>query len=508
MASEKQIAKNTLFLYIRMFIVVLITLFTVRVVIKALGVLDYGVFTAVGGVVLIMSFLSQTVTFAAQRYFSYELGKNDFTRLKDVFSSVLIIYVIIALFVSIVAEFIGMWFLENKMIIPENRLDVARWVLHFSLLSFVVTIFYAPFNAMIIAHENMSVYAFVSVFEVLLKLIIVFILPWCNYDRLFLYAGLLLLVYVIVALVYIGYCLKYYAETHFRLKWDTSLISELIGFSSWTMFGTLSGAANYQGTGILLNMFFGPVANASLSVAHQVSQALQLFSSNIFTAVRPPMTKSYAVGDYAYVMNLFYKSSKYSYYLLLIILLPLFFEMPFVLQLWLGSVSEYMVDFSRLLLVYVVIVSLSNPISIIVQAAGKVKIYHGFVDGFTLLSLVISYFAFLIGGSANIVFYVMIFVFFVAHLFRLVILHNIIKFLYIDYLMKFVLPGLFVSIIVSLPVCALHFLMDDSWVRFLLILLATFIFLVLSIYCIGINKEEKEYIKNRIYVLINDKVRL
>ena len=500
MTSGKQIAKNTLFLYIRMFIVVLVTLYTVRVVINTLGVVDYGVFTAVGGIVLMMSFLSQTITFAAQRYFSMELGRNDLKRLKEVFSSVLLIYVVIAVFVSLIAEFVGIWFLENKMLIPENRMEAAHWVLHFSLLSFVVSIFYTPFNAIIIAHEKMDVYAFVSIFEFVLKLIIVFIIPWCDYDRLFLYAGLLLCVYVIVALVYIGYCLRYYEESRFCIKWNKSLVSELIGFSSWTMFGTLSGAANYQGTGLLLNMFLGPVANASHSIAHQVSQALQLFSSNVYTAVRPPMTKSYAVGDYDYVLCLFYKSSKYSYYLLLLMLLPLFFEMHFVLHVWLGTVSEYMVDFSRLLLIYVVIISMSYPISIIVQAAGRVKKYHGFVDGFTLLSLVVSYFVLLLGGSANMVFYTMIIVFLLAHLFRLVILYGIINYSYKDYLILFLKPVFLVSIMAVLPIWGIHTLLDESWTRFLSITVSSVLFIALFVYCFGIDKHEKEFVRKQICI--------
>ena len=369
MSSGKQIAKNTMYLYIRMFFVMLVSLYTVRVVIKTLGVVDYGIFTAVGGIVLMMSFLSQTITFAAQRYFSFELGQNNMQRLQGVFGMVLVIYVITAIVIAIIAEIVGVWFLENKMIIPDERLDAAHWVLHFSLLSFIFHILYTPYNAMIIAHENMKAYAYISIIEVLLKLGIVYLLVLSNIDKLTLYSFLLLCISIVIALIYIIYCYWYYHETHFVFKPNRKLFSEL----------------------------------------------------------------KYATGDYKEVLNLFYISSKYSFFLLYIIMVPLFFEIHFILQIWLGQVTSYMVDFSRLMLIYVIILSISNPISIVVQAAGNVKRYHGIVDSFTLLTLFVAYFFFLAKAPAQSVFYIMIIVFIIAHFIRLIVLKYSIEFFFRDY---------------------------------------------------------------------------
>lgn len=481
-----------------MFFVMLVSLYTVRVVIKTLGVVDYGIFTAVGGIVLMMSFLSQTITFAAQRYFSFELGQNNMQRLQGVFGMVLVIYVITAIVIAIIAEIVGVWFLENKMIIPDERLDAAHWVLHFSLLSFIFHILYTPYNAMIIAHENMKAYAYISIIEVLLKLGIVYLLVLSNIDKLTLYSFLLLCISIVIALIYIIYCYWYYHETHFVFKPNRKLFSELVSYSSWTMFGTLAGVANQQGVGILLNVFFGPVANASQSVANQVGHALQMFASNIYTAVRPPITKKYATGDYKEVLNLFYISSKYSFFLLYIIMVPLFFEIHFILQIWLGQVTSYMVDFSRLMLIYVIILSISNPISIVVQAAGNVKRYHGIVDSFTLLTLFVAYFFFLAKAPAQSVFYIMIIVFIIAHFIRLIVLKYSIEFFFRDYLKRFIIPCCFVSTLSFFPLYFIHLYMVESWQRFITTVVLS-IFLVLVLIIIGgMSINEKKVLRGKL----------
>lgn len=504
MTKRKQIAQNTMYLYIRMFLVMIVSLYTVRVVIKTLGVVDYGIFTAVGGIVLMMSFLSQTITFAAQRFFSFELGKNNKQRLRELFSMVLMIYVISAVIIAIIAEIAGIWFLENKMIIPEDRMEAARWVLHFSLLSFIMQILYAPYNAMIIAYENMKAYAYISIIEVFFKLGIVYLLVLSSFDKLSFYSFLLLCISIVIASIYICYCYGHYNETHFDFKPNRKLFSELVSYSSWTMFGTLSGVVNQQGTSILLNIFYGPVANASQSVANQVSHALQLFASNIYTAVRPPITKKYATGNYNDVLDLFYISSKYSFFLLYLIMLPLFFEIHFILLLWLGQVTTFMIDFSRLMLIYVIVLSVSNPISIVVQASGDVKRYHGIVDSFTLLTLVVAYFFFLAKAPAHSVFIIMIVIFCIAHLFRLVILKNSISFSYGDYVKYFIIPCSVVTSLSLIPLLFVHYIMEESWQRFVLTLSLSIIFVSIFVYIWGMNKLERTYLRTKLKRFVND----
>lgn len=441
LSDNKQITKNSLFLYFRMFLIMLVSLYTVQVVITTLGIIDYGIYSAVGGIVLIMTFLSQTISSAAQRFFSYELARKDIEYLRRLFSSILIIYFILGLMIVIVSETIGLWFLYNKMVIPQDRMNAAFWVFQFSLLTFLITIISTPYNAIIIAHEDMKIFAYVSIIEAVSKLLIVYLLLVFSVDRLILYSILLFIVSCLIRGIYGMFCSKKYPETKFVFVWDRDIFRSIFSYSSWTLFGTVAGVTNNQGVNILLNMFFGPVANAAQSVGHQVSVALQTFSGNIFTAIRPPLIKSYADGNYGYMMNLFYKSSKYSFFLLYIILFPLAIKMYFILDFWLGEVGEYMVEFCRLMMVYVVLVAIGNPITIIMQAANKVKLYHGVVDGFALICLPLSYVAYkYFSFPASTAFWVMIVVFVIAHCIRLVIMRRVIVFSYIDYLNNFVLP--------------------------------------------------------------------
>ena len=500
MSQGKKIAKNTMYLYIRMFLVMIVSLYTVRVVIKTLGVVDYRIFNAVGGIILMMSFLSQTITFAAQRYFSFELGRNNLQRLRVIFCTVLIIYVIVAVVIALIAEIVGVWFLENKMIIPNERMVAAHWVLHFSLLSFITHILYTPYNAMIIAHENMKVYAYVSIIEVFLKLGIVYLLVLSSIDKLTFYSFLLFCAAIIIASIYILYCYYHYKETHLIFKPDKSMFSELMKYSSWTMFGALASVANQQGSSILLNVFWGPVANASQSVANQVSHALQLFGSNIFAAIRPPMTKMYAQGKFDEVIDLFFKSSKYTLLLLYLIMLPLFMEMHFVLKIWLGEVSGYMISFSQLALIYVVILQLSSPITIIAQAANTVKLYHGVVDSFVLLTLFISYMLFAIGADATALYWTMIVILFLAHFIRLYILNKIIHYSLRDYFIKVIFPFIVMFLVTLIAIRVEHKFICEGFARFFVSLVVSGLLNITLFFIVCVDKAERNLIK---VVIIN-----
>ena len=495
-----------MYLYIRMFFVMLVSLYTVRIVIRVLGITDYGIFNAVGGIVLIMSFLSHTITYAAQRYFSFEIGRSDANRLRIVFNTTLFIYIILAVCIAIIVEFAGLWFLENKMLIPDERMVAAHWVLHFSLLSFIVSIVYTPFVAIVISHERMDVYACISIVDVLLKLGVVYLLVFISTDKLILYAFLLFVSSLLVAVFYILYCYSRFQETHLLYKLNRSLLSELVKYSSWAMFGSLAGAANTQGVNLLFNTFFGPNVNASQSVAIHVGNALQLFSTSIFTAIRPPMTKDYAKGNYNDVMSLFYKSSRFSYFLLFMVLLPLYVELPFILKIWIGNVDEYMVSFSRMMLIYIVILAVSNPITIIAQAANKVKLYHGVVDSFTLLTLVISYFVLLCGFTAEKVYWVMIAIMLVAHVIRLEIMRKIVPFSYIEYVKCFILRAVFVSIISAIPVLLLYNSLEENIISCLVIIVSSLTWTALSVLLFGIGVDERKTVIQKVVSITKGQV--
>ena len=501
-SSNKQIAKNTLILYLRMFFVMIISLYTVRIVIKTLGIIDYGIFNAVGGIVLIMSFFTQTITFASQRFFSFELGKKKEKDLRTLFNSIQLIYFCIAIVIVAIAEILGLWLLDNKMIIPLERMGAAHWIFHFSLLSFVISIMSAPYNAIIIVHGNMKIYAYIGIIEVLLKLGIIYLLL-DDFDKLILYGILTFVVTAIISLTYIGYCYFQYPETHFCCSFSKKTLKNILKYSSWTLLGSMSAAATNQGISILLNIFFGPTANAAQTVGRQVGNALQLFSMNIFTAVRAPMTKAYAEGDYAYVTRLFYKSSKYAFFLLLILMLPLMFETRFILCIWLGNVSEYMVQFTRLTLIYIVLVAISNPITIIMQAANKVKQYHTIVDGFSLSSLVLSYFLFASGAPAPTVYWVMIFVVIIAHILRMWLLHRAIIYSIREYIYNFIFPSVIIVSLSVLPIVTIYSSLDSGWGRFLVLIFASLIVSSLLIILLGIEKQDKVLLKESLFRLKN-----
>lgn len=491
MVNGKQIAKNTVYLYIRMFIVMLVSLYTIRIIISVLGVNDYGVYCAVGGIIMTMQFLLSTIANAAQRYFSFELGNGNEVRLSKIFSSIFILYFLLAVFVVIVAEVVGIWFLENKMIIPSDRIESAHWVLHLSLLSFLVSILYSPYNAIIIAHENMKIYTYVSIVEALLKLGVVYLLLISPIDKLIFYAILLFLSHVIVALIYGVYCYKSYCETHLRFVLDRPILRELFGYTSWSMFGALAGGANNHGVNLLLNSFYGPAINTSYSVSNQIGHTIQMFGINLFNAIRPPMIKKYATNDFNEVIDLLYKSTKYVSLLLLLIMLPLFFEIHFVLTVWLGKVIEFMIDFSRLMMIYIFLQQLSNPLTIVSQAANKVKVYHGIVDSFVLLTLLLSYILLRIGFPAQSVFWTMIGILFMAHFIRLKIVNGFLQFSYKDYFKKSILPFMAVLLLTCLILSFIHQQMGEGWLRFFTIVLLSFSVVVLFFYYIGLDSKEK-----------------
>lgn len=389
--NNKRIAKNTMLLYFRMILTMLVTLYTSRVVLNTLGVEDFGIYNVVGGVVVMFSFLNSAMSSATQRFLSFELGKNNIKQFTKVFSMSINIHALIAIIILVLAETIGLWFVNTQLVIPTDRMDAANWVYQCSILAFMVTIMSVPYNASIIAHEKMAAFAYISILEVSLKLLIVFMLQWLAFDKLKLYAVLFLLVAVIIRLVYGLYC-KYKIEGC-RYVWtaDKKLFQTLFSYAGWNLWGNMAAVGMDQGVNILLNIFFGPVVNAARGIAYQLSSAVRMFVSNFQMAVNPQIVKRYAVEDITSMHKLIFVSSKASYLLLLFLGLPLAIEANFVLSLWLGDVPEYTVVFVRLVIVIMLIDSLSGSLITAAQATGRIKLYQTLVGGLLLFIVPISY---------------------------------------------------------------------------------------------------------------------
>lgn len=423
--NTKRIAKNTAFLYMRMLLLMGVAFYTSRVVLNALGVEDYGIYNVVGGVVAMFSFLTGTFTSATQRFLNYEMGLGNQQRLHEIFSMSITLNVIIAVLIIGVSEIVGIWFINHKLVIPPDRLVAAHWVFQFSLLAMAVTIVSTPYNALIIAHERMDIFAYISIVEALLKLGIAVVIFFCGGDKLIVYAFLILLVALIVRLIYSFYCKRKFPECRYKFYWDGKLFREMGSFAGWNMYGNFAFVVVTQGLNMLLNMFFGPAVNASRAIAVQVQTAIQGFADNFMKAAEPRIVQDYAEGKCVEVFKLVCWVAKYAFFLLLVIALPVFMTADSVLQLWLGQLPDYSVVFVRLILLQMLVRVLQNPLHMLMHATGKMKVYQ-LVDGSVLLlNIPISYVLLYVGCDASVVFVVSLIIM-VLSLFCLLILAKVI----------------------------------------------------------------------------------
>ena len=394
-ANNKRIAKNTLFLYIRMGISMLVSLYTSRVVLQVLGIEDYGIYGVVGGVVSMFSFLNASMSGATARFLTYELGSNSKERLHKTFCMSFYEHLIIAGIIFLICETVGLWFLNTKLNIPADRLMAANWVFQLSILSMVVGVVQVPYNASIISHENMDVYAYVEIVNVGLRLLIVYLLQILFFDKLILYAILVFIVSFGIAAYYRFYCLRHFQECRLRLLWDSSLLKKMLSFSGWDLYGNLSVTARTQGVNMLLNIFFGPALNAASSIATHVQGAVMAFANNVSTAVKPQIIKYYAQGEYTEMVMLISNAVRLNFLILMFVTIPLLVELPFVLHLWLGIVPDYTVSFCSLTLIFNFFANMSYMIVTGIHATGKI-FRPSFING-TLYLLVVpfTYIAFL-----------------------------------------------------------------------------------------------------------------
>ena len=406
--STRRIAKNALMLYIRMFFTMIVGLYTSRVVLDTLGVEDYGTYGVVGGIVAMLGFLNASMSGATSRFLTFELGRGDKKRLADTFSSALVVHIGIALFVLIFAETVGLWFLTHKLVIPEGRMSAAHWVYQLSILGAMFGITQAPYNASIIAHEKMSVYAYIEVLNVTLKLLIVYLLTIGNFDKLILYSSLNLAVAVFVMMVYRIYCIRHFSETHFRWLWDKSILKPLVSFSGWNLYGNMGSIVQQQGTNFVINFFFGVVMNAAVSVGLTVANTVNLFAANVMTAFRPQIIKFYSQGKKEEMGSLTIMALKVIMMIFCLVGVAVFVETDKLLELWLVEVPQYSATICRLFLINIFFETIRYILIIDIHATGNVR-FVSFTSGtLFILAPFITYVFFKLGFSVYFAFLVII----------------------------------------------------------------------------------------------------
>jgi O-antigen/teichoic acid export membrane protein len=488
-----------------MILTMLVSLYTSRVILNTLGVEDYGIYNVVGGVVSMFAFFNSAMSSATQRFLSYEIGKGDFEQLRKTFNATQIIHIGIAVLIFILAETVGLWFVKTYLVIPAERLEAAIWVYHFSVLSFMVSIIQVPYNATIIAHERMNVYAYVSIIEVTLKLLIVFMLTWITFDKLKLYGILYFCVVFIIAVIYRIYTRRNFQESRFEVVKDKKLYKTLISYSGWNLFGNIAGVAKGQGVNILLNIFFGPVVNAARGIAMQIQSAVNSFVSNFQMAVNPQIIKSYAADEKEYMTSLVIRSSKFSFYLLLLLSLPIIIEIDQILKLWLKTVPDYSSIFTILVLVIILIDCVSGPLMTAIQATGKIKVYQSVVGSLLILILPISYVLLKQGYSPEITFYVNIVISIIALFFRLYLVWKLLEFPVLRFLQEIVLKNIFIVLLsLSLPLFIRYF-MEENLIRLIVIVFVTLIWNVTIIFALGLHKSEKAIVIRSINKIVKRK---
>lgn len=499
--NNKRIAKNTFYLYLRMLLVLGIGLYTVRELLDILGIVDYGIYNVVGGVVTMFAFMNRTLSTSSQRYFSIELAKGDKDRLNKWFCLNINSFLIVGLTFSFLLETIGLWFLNTHMTIPPERLTAANVVYQFSIVSFLFHIVSVPYMALVIAYEKMNVFAYVGVVEALGRLAIVFILMELSYDKLIFYGILILLLSIGTSMAYVAYCWRHYKESKYHFYWNFSEVKELFSFSGWHFLGTFSTTCRSQGINILLNMFFNPAVNAARAVAFQVNSHIMQLSSNFFTAIKPQIYKSYANGEYDDLFRLMMRSSIISAYLVSIITFPVVANTRFILGIWLKEIPDYTVVFTQLALINGLIDAADGPLMTASLATGKIKKYMLIVSTIILANIPISYFALRLGCEPTITMEISIVISCLSVLVRAYLLKGLMNFPWISYLLL-MLKITFVTVTMLLIV---RFMPTEYRGNMIAFVLNSFILLVLTtaFYGFVLSKGDRKYLVHFIKVRLH-----
>lgn len=499
--NNKRIAKNTLLLYFRMLLTMAISLYTSRVVLEVLGETNFGIYNVVGGFVSMFAVISGAMTTATQRFLSFEIGKLN-GDIKSMFTTAVIIHLLLAVVILILGETVGVWFLNNCMNFPPDRYVAANWVFQFSLLTFIVNIISVPYNAAIVAYEHMKTFAYVSIIEVVLKLIIVYLLLVSPIDQLIFYAALLATMTILIRIIYGIYCNRHFTECHCNWEWNHQHGKNMMSFVSWNLIGSLAMVAKEQGINVLLNIFFGAAVNAARAIAYQVLHAMSGFVSNFQLAMNPQIVKSYAANERESMFKLVFRGSRLSFLMITTLAIPIIIEAPFILNVWLKEVPDNTVIFLRLVLLTSIVDSLSGTLIASMHASGKVRDYQIIVGGISLLTLPMAYVILKMGlppYSAMVVGLVMAVI---CHFSRLLLLKKSIGLPIMPFIKQVTLRVAVISVLAFIPPFLLYCNVGTNWWNFILIVSLSLLSSVLFIYTLGLDGEEKKFITDKIRKII------
>lgn len=492
--KNQRIAKNTVLLYIRTAFTMLVSLYTSRIILKVLGVDNYGIYNVVGGTIAMFSLFSGSLSGAISRFITFGLGEGNAVKLRNIFTTSIFIQIGLSLLILILAEIVGVWFVNAKLNIPSDRLYAAHWVLQFSILTFIVGLISVPYNACIIAHEHMKIFAYIGILEVVLKLLFVVTLYFSSYDKLIVYSGSLALISLILRIIYGAYCKRHFEECKGRLYIDKFLLKEMIGYAGWSFFGNTASLFNTQGVNILINLFFGVTLNAARGIVSQVEGAVMQFVNNFMTAITPQITKSYAMDDKEYMFTLICRGAKFSFFLLLFFSIPIELEAQTILQLWLGTVPEHTVVFLRLSLVGTVMVLLGNTCYTGIMATGRIRNYQLWITIVGCLVFPITWIAYRLGAPAWSTYLIYAIIYGLLNWIRLFFLKKLLGFPISMFARKVIYPVLYVtSLTVILPLF-LYVKIEPSLIRLVLLTGVSCISATINIYLFGLDEGEKKTI--------------
>lgn len=497
--KNKTILKNTLLLYLRQFVILIVSLYTSRVVLNVLGVTDYGLYNVVGGVIVMFGFITNALGNATSRFIAFATGKGEEENSKETFGTLLTIYYVVALTILILGESVGLWFVYTHLVIPPERFMASIWVYHFSVLTAVMNVLYIPYNSLIIAYEKMSAFAYISLIDVLLKLIVVYLLTILPIDKLIIYACLIFLIQFANRVMYLVYCKKRFTESSAKPVYRPFLFRKILIFSGWTLNGNLAVVCYSQGLNILLNMFFGPAVNAARGIATQVQSVTLNFVSGFQTAVNPQITKSYAQNDYKRMYTLLHASCRFSYYLMFLYALPFMLKPICILKLWLNIVPDYTVPFLSLILVFTMLRTITNPINIAVQATGDIKKYQLIEGTMGLMILPIAYVSLKCFQTGPVsVFLVLAIMEFLTVFVRIYVGVIHINDSLTNYFKSVVIPIVRISLISGLLPWGVSYFTSDNLLGIMAVVMSMMIWTLPTMFFLGLSKQEKSLVLAKI----------
>ena len=500
--NNKRIAKNTVILYCRMFLMLVIGLFTSRVILQTLGVEDYGIYNAVGGIVVMFGLLSGAITNAVNRFLAFELGRGDKEKLKRVFSTSLNVMLIFSLFIIILGATLGVWFLNCRMVIPEGRMSAANWVLACSVLTFTINLISIPYNAAIVAHEKMSAFAYISLIEAALKLAIVYTLYIIPFDKLKTYAVLYLCLAFLIRFLYGVYCKRHFAECTYHLIHDKALLKQMTSFAGWNFLGNGAYMINNAGINLLMNLFFGVTVNAARGIAVQVNSHVYQFVTNFTMAVNPQITKSYAKGDYEYMHSLVIRGSKFSFFLILFFLIPICLEAHQILHIWLGIVPDYAVPFIQITMISTAINTLTNSVIVATHATGNIRRFMITCGAVEIVTFPLVYIAFKLGATPMAAYYINTTIVVILIFVRLFMAKDLIHMKASTYIKAVFLKAFIVGMLSFILPMISWVMMEECILRLIIVCVVSCISSISIIYIIGLNQSERvlilSFIKKKI----------